>query len=248
MPPSPDRANRTSMEIDHRAPVDPPMDVIDLRLGVGLQSGRKRPAKTLAGRDVEHSRAAIAIDQDCNSFPAIGRRQHHRQAVTVGLLPFALVQRRAASPKATRRPSVRRAKAACHPENACPQASARHLWRNEASASTCASSSTSRALPVEPGDFVVLRIGVVVALLGPPELITRRQHDGAARGEKRGKKRALITLTEPRRPSRHCSRLQRRCSRRDSHHGHRGSARHSPHCACARSETGRPGSSRHARR
>src|SRR4029077_5860608 len=37
--------------------------------------------------------------------------------------------------------------------------------------------------PVQPGNLIVLGIGIVVALLRAPEFITGRQHYGAARGE-----------------------------------------------------------------
>src|SRR5438445_259337 len=46
--------------------------------------------------------------------------------------------------------------------------------------------------PVEPGDGVVLRVGVVVALLSTAEFIACGQHDGAARGKQRCKQRALV--------------------------------------------------------
>ena len=40
-------------------------------------------------------------------------------------------------------------------------------------------------LPVEPGQFVILAIGVVVPVLGSAEFVAGRQHDGAAGGKQR---------------------------------------------------------------
>jgi hypothetical protein len=42
------------------------------------------------------------------------------------------------------------------------------------------------ALPVEPGDVVVLAIGVVVAALGPAEFVAAEQHGRAARQQQDG--------------------------------------------------------------
>src|SRR5690606_5150393 len=49
--------------------------------------------------------------------------------------------------------------------------------------------------PIEPGDFIVLRIGIVVALLGPPELVPRRNHRRAVRNEQRRQHGADIALS-----------------------------------------------------
>ena len=44
------------------------------------------------------------------------------------------------------------------------------------------------ARPVQPGQIIVLRIGIVVAFLRAPELVARRQHDRAARRKQRRQK------------------------------------------------------------
>ena len=44
--------------------------------------------------------------------------------------------------------------------------------------------------PVEPRHLIVLRIGIVVALLGSAKFVAGREHDRAARGKQRGQKRA----------------------------------------------------------
>ena len=46
--------------------------------------------------------------------------------------------------------------------------------------------------PVQPGDSVVLRIGVVVAVLGAAGLVAHAQHRRTARQQQRGQQRAHI--------------------------------------------------------
>ena len=51
-------------------------------------------------------------------------------------------------------------------------------------------------LPVEPGDLVVLAVGVVVALLGPADLVAAEQHRHALREEQRGQEVALLARAQ----------------------------------------------------
>src|SRR5690606_33139840 len=49
-------------------------------------------------------------------------------------------------------------------------------------------------LPVDPGDLVVLRIGVVVALLGAPHLVALLQQRHPARQQQRRQQRPHVAL------------------------------------------------------
>src|SRR5207244_3504346 len=48
------------------------------------------------------------------------------------------------------------------------------------------------ALPVDPGELVVLAVAVVVAALGPPQLVAVQQHRRALREQERGQEVALL--------------------------------------------------------
>src|SRR5207237_996400 len=50
--------------------------------------------------------------------------------------------------------------------------------------------------PVDPRDLVVLAVRVVVAFLGPAELVSHRQHRHALRKEKRGEQVSLLLRAE----------------------------------------------------
>ena len=52
-------------------------------------------------------------------------------------------------------------------------------------------------LPLQPGDLVVLAVGIVVALLSPPELISSGEHRHAGGQRERGEQIAHLTLTNP---------------------------------------------------
>ena len=54
----------------------------------------------------------------------------------------------------------------------------------------------SRSLPVDPGDLVVLAVGVVVALLGPAHLVAGEQHRDSLRQEQRREEVALLPLPQ----------------------------------------------------
>src|ERR1700733_12690953 len=51
-------------------------------------------------------------------------------------------------------------------------------------------------LPVQPRSFVVLAIGIVVAMLSPAEFVAGKQHRNAKRQEQRRDKIALLTRTQ----------------------------------------------------
>src|SRR5260370_181847 len=51
-------------------------------------------------------------------------------------------------------------------------------------------------LPVEPGNLVVLTIGIVVAALCPPDLIACQQHRHAERQKKGGQQVALLAVAQ----------------------------------------------------
>src|SRR5580704_8648368 len=51
-------------------------------------------------------------------------------------------------------------------------------------------------LPVQPGSFIVLAIGIVVAMLSPAEFVTGQQHRNAERQEQRRDKIALLPRTQ----------------------------------------------------
>ena len=51
-------------------------------------------------------------------------------------------------------------------------------------------------VPIEPADLIVLTVAVVVALLGPPDLITHAMHRHALRKKERGQHVALLPLAQ----------------------------------------------------
>src|SRR4030095_3084566 len=53
-----------------------------------------------------------------------------------------------------------------------------------------------RGRPREPRELAVLAIGVVVAALGPPELVAPREHGHSLREEKGGEEVPLLPLAE----------------------------------------------------
>src|SRR5947209_3234567 len=52
------------------------------------------------------------------------------------------------------------------------------------------------ALPVEPGNLVVLAVAVVVPALGSPDLVAPAQHRHALREEERGQEAPLLPITQ----------------------------------------------------
>src|SRR5215470_330772 len=54
----------------------------------------------------------------------------------------------------------------------------------------------SRSLPVNPGDLVVLAVGVVVALLGAAHLVACEQHRDSLREQQRREEVALLPLPQ----------------------------------------------------
>ena len=87
-------------------------------------------------------------------------------------------------------------------------------------------------VPVHPGELVVLAVGVVVAALGPADLVAGQQHRHALRDEERGEEVAHLPLAQ--RVDRRVVglALRRRSSRSRCRPRRPGCPRRSPRCAC----------------
>ncbi len=69
-------------------------------------------------------------------------------------------------------------------------------WRRAMSPAVKASRSSSASRPVEPGDLVVLAVGVVVAALRAADLVAAEQHRHALRQQQRGQQVALLACPQ----------------------------------------------------
>ena len=94
-------------------------------------------------------------------------------------------------------------------------------------------------LPVEPGDLVVLAVGVVVAALGAADLVAAEQHRHALRQEQRGEEVALLPRAQRDDRRRRRSGPRRRSSTSGCRRCRRGCPRRWPRCACRRRRRGR---------
>ena len=166
--------------------------MVEMPLDVALGSRRRHPAETGARRHAEDRGAAVAIDDDGDPPGAVRRSEQHGQAVAIGLLPFVLVERMAAlgkpfdvhQPAGRQMLAVEKADVGLDPGPPVRAEGGKCLdMRFELAVA---------ALPVEPGDRIVLRIGVVVAVLGAAEFVAGGEHDAAARGKQRRQHGAAI--------------------------------------------------------
>ena len=69
-----------------------------------------------------------------------------------------------------------------------------------------------RQVPIEPGDFVVLAIGVVVALLGVADFVAGHEHRHPLREEQRGQEVSLLLSRKAGSPDRRCAPRRRSSS------------------------------------
>ena len=93
-------------------------------------------------------------------------------------------------------------------------------------------SPRSHAQPVEPGRFVILGEGIVVAILRMAELVAGKQHRRSVRQHHGGKKIALLPLAQRNDLRGHRWDPRHHDSRNDCSNGRRDFLRRWPRCAC----------------